>query len=298
MPPGPGTPPLVPLVPLLPLAPLVPLVPLAPLVPLVPLVPLLAPSPELLPQATTVANAIPSPSTVHPTEVRIASTSAGKRIPPGRDPRTQRSVRAADGGRMGASTPSIETRSEHTLDCHTDAILLREGAAGAVGSAQGGGASSAASGLPSATSLSVSSATPTTGSERGPFVFRRSAFPAAGMAFVVSSGPATKRAAARSPATSRLEPRPGFVSAPPPRLGSAPPASARPGFVFAREAGALRAFALGAVAAVSAGYFRGRGLEMAALACILAGMATLYTALARARHWTVRGKRHAARRRH
>ncbi len=199
------------------------------------------------------------------------STSRGERSVLGRVRCKQRGARAADGGWMRASVPRLhcETRSEATLDCHTDAILLREGP-GAVASTylRGSGAPARAPG--SVPSLPISIGTPTTVSEPPPFSPARSTFPAGGVAIVVTDRRdlQVRRARATSP--------------PPPMRASWPITSAG-------------IFALGAATAASVGELAGRALETAALACILAGVLILLLALlrmgARARPG---GKRRAA----
>jgi len=177
---------------------------------------------------------------------------------------------------MRASTPSIETRSEGTLDCHTDAILLREGA-GAACPTYLRGSSAGVSALPSGTSVSLSVGTPTTASEPPPFAVARSVFPAAKLAIVVGPGPATVRARAR--ARDRLV-RPNRAER---RAAAVAPARRARGASAITGAGA---FALGATTAASVGQLTGGALETAALSCIVAGVVMLLVALARTREGT------------
>ena len=180
---------------------------------------------------------------------------------------------------MRASTPRIETRSEATLDCHTDAIMLREGV-GAVGSTYLRGSPAETRALGSGTSIPESVGTRTVPSEAPPFAPpRRSAFADAKVAFVVGAGPVKARARARSSA--RTDRR---------RTAVAPRARAS----LARAVRGLGMFALGAAASASVGELAERALETAALACILAGVLLLLLALVRTRRGA-RRKRRAAR---
>ena len=167
---------------------------------------------------------------------------------------------------MRASTPRIESRSEGTLDCHTDAILLREGAV-ALGSAYLRGSSSA----------SMSVGTPTTMSEPPPFALPRSTFPAAKVTFVVEARPATVRAPRELVPRSRAAGRAAAV-VPLPRAPS-PVATLW----------VAGAFALGATTSASAGHLRNRALEVAAFACVIAGVVLLVVAAVQLRRRGVLG---------
>lgn len=185
---------------------------------------------------------------------------------------------------MRAPTPSMETRSEPTLECHTDAIILRDGA-GAVCSTYLRGSSSGPSAPPSATSLSLSLGTPTTASEPPPFAVRRSAFPAAEVAIVVGVGPATQRVKARARALERTYRRAGAVA----------PSSLTRG---ASAVAYASAFALGAATAASVGHVADRALEIASFACMVAGAVTLLVGILRTRARVAScGKRRAVGRR-
>ncbi len=168
---------------------------------------------------------------------------------------------------MRASTPRIETRSEGTLDCHSDAIMLREGV-GAIGSTYLRGSPAEARLPGSESSIPVSLGTQTTVSEPPPFARVRSAFPDAKGAFVVSAGSARARAPART--STRVEGRRSAVTLP----GRAS---------VARAIRGAAVFALGAATAASVGELAERAVETAALACILAGALLLFLALARMR---------------
>lgn len=180
---------------------------------------------------------------------------------------------------MRASTPRIETRSEATLDCHTDAIMLREGVGGAVCSTYLRGSPAETRAVGSGTSVPDSAGTRTVVSEAPPFAPLRSAYADAKVAFVVGAGPATARARARSSA--RMDRRRAAVTL-------------RARASLARAVRGLGMFALGAAAAASVGELAERALETAALACILAGVLILLLALGRTRR-AARSKRRAAR---
>ena len=166
---------------------------------------------------------------------------------------------------MRASTPRIETRSEGTLDCHTDAIMLREGV-GAMGSTYLRGSPAGARPPGSGSSVPVSRGTQTTVSEPPPFAPVRSAFPDGKGEFVVSVGPARARVPARTWA--RIEGR---------RSAGTLPGRAS----VARAIRGAGVFALGAATAASVGELAERALETAALACIVAGAGLLLLALVR-----------------
>lgn len=177
---------------------------------------------------------------------------------------------------MSASRSSVEIDSRPsgpTLDLHTDAIILREGAAAVCSSYVRG----------SSSSLSVTSPTSTptpTASEPSPFMVRRTAFRAAPAVITVRPSPAMERVRARvlanaqserhAPAASRERPSHGV------ERGTAPTWT-----LFA-------AFALGGAAVASVEMLFERGVELAALAALVAGVRALAAALA--------GKRRAQRR--
>ena len=193
---------------------------------------------------------------------------------------------------MRASTPSVprmDRRSEGTLDCHTGAILLREGT-GAVASTYQRGSSAQPSALPGPSSVSASIGTPTTVSEPPPFAVARPPFPRGGVAIVLGPGPATVRAQARRsarPLTSRLV-RPDHAV-------SLIVASGRSRWTLGLTC--VGAFALGATTAASAGELANRAVEAAASACVIAGVLILLGALLRTSKPAQSSKHRAARRR-
>jgi hypothetical protein len=170
---------------------------------------------------------------------------------------------------MGSSMRSVDTdsRSNPTLDCHTDAIILREGA-GAVCSTylDGSPSSPSVTRTPTTASESISVATPTD-AEPSPFIVRRSAFRAAPQ-FIVHAGPATARARGRAAAAA----------------GGARRAAAAPPEIRIRARSlptwtVFAGFALGASVAAPAVIVLERGVAFAVLACVVAGVVTLFSGL-------------------
>jgi hypothetical protein len=172
------------------------------------------------------------------------------------------------------SRPSVPT-----LDLHTDAIIMREGA-GAAGSTYLCGSSSCPTSTPTPTPTSVSLATPTA-SERSPFIGRQSAFRAAPIITVGTVGP--------SPAMQRVRLREEAA-----QRAASVVLRGPGGAVVARRGGGSRsrtaeaslpwpvlaAFAIGAAMAVAAQLVGDDlGVELAALAAVLAGTRTLVAAL-------------------
>ncbi len=164
-----------------------------------------------------------------------------------------------------------------TLDLHTDAIIMREGAE-AVGSTYLRGSSSCTTitPTPTTTSVSIGLGTPTA-SERSPFGVRKSAFRAAP---IIAVGP--------SPAMQRVRLREAAAEGARASLlvrGSRSALVARRGGGSRSRADAslpwpvLAAFAIGAAMAVAAQLLGDRGVELAALAAVIAGMRTLAAAL-------------------
>ena len=149
-----------------------------------------------------------------------------------------------------------------TLDLHTDAIILREGP-GAVCSSYLRGSSSSLG-----VTSSTSGVTPTA-AEPSPFVVRKSAFRAAPPLITVRPSPAMERVRARARAKEQDDLR--AVAAARQRRrrrqdaehGAAPPWS-----LFA-------AFALGAAVVATAEMVVDRGVELAALAAVVAGLRVL-----------------------
>jgi hypothetical protein len=188
----------------------------------------------------------------------------------------------------------VETLSNPTLDLHTDAIILREGAAAVASSYLRGTSSCPPPSVPGATtepnptatptatptpppistpSSGSGSATPTTATEPPPFGVRNQAFRAARI--VVGVGPATERARLRALAA---------ATATPPR--ATPPRAKAPMVRAHRSARArssswtvLAAFALGTTVVAVAALFGDHGLEIAACTSTLAGTMTLAVAL-------------------
>jgi hypothetical protein len=172
---------------------------------------------------------------------------------------------------MGSSMRSVDTdsRSNPTLDCHTDAIILREGA-GAVCSTylDGSPSSPSVTRTPTTASESISVATPTD-AEPSPFIVRRSAFRAAPQ-FIVHAGPATARARGRAAgAAAAGGARRAAAAAPEIRIRAR---SLPTWTVFA-------GFALGASVAAPAVIVLERGVAFAVLACVVAGVVTLFSGL-------------------
>lgn len=185
---------------------------------------------------------------------------------------------------MAASARSVGTCSSPTLDLHTDAIILREGA-GAVASTHLHGSSSGPTGrLPSVVSStdaptftptptpsagSASQVTSTIATGPPPCAVPRQVFRAAPRVVVVGVGPATERARLRA-----------LAAQPPPRAAahvvrSEPAARARaPSTTWVPVA----AFALGSALVALLG---DRALEIAALAATTAGAMTLAAAFSR-----------------
>jgi hypothetical protein len=180
---------------------------------------------------------------------------------------------------MTAARPTVEYDSRPsgpTLDLHTDAIIMREGAE-AVGSTYLRGTSSCPTITPTPTTTSVSIALGTpTASERSPFAVRQTAFRAAPV-ITVGPSPAMERvrlreAAAQGPRASPLGRGPG--SALLARRGGARSGDAAASLSWP----VLAAFAIGAAMAVAAQLFDDRGVELAALAAVIAGTRTLAAA--------------------
>jgi len=181
----------------------------------------------------------------------------------------------------------MERRSEGTLDCHTGAILLREGT-GAIGATYPRGSSAEPSALAGPSSVSASIGTPTTVSEPPPFAVARPALPRAGVAIVLGPGPATVRAQARRwarPLTGRFA-RSDHASV----AVVAAPSRTRWTLVLT----CAGAFALGATVAASAGELANRAVEAAASACLIAGVLTVLEALRRASAGARRRGKHRA----
>jgi hypothetical protein len=164
-----------------------------------------------------------------------------------------------------------------TLDLHTDAIIMREGAE-AVGSTYLRGSSSCPTitPTPTTTSVSIALATPTA-SERSPFMVRNTAFRAAPIV-TVGPSPAMQRvrlreAAAHGARASLLVRGPGHALVARRGGGSRSRAAASIPWPV------LAAFAIGAAMAVAAQLIGDRGVELAALAALIAGTRTLAAAL-------------------
>ena len=164
-----------------------------------------------------------------------------------------------------------------TLDLHTDAIIMREGAE-AVGSTYLRGPSSCptAAPPPTTTSLSIALATPTT-SERSPFIVRRTAFRAAPI-ITVGPSPAMERVRLRE-AEAEGARASLFVRAPGHALVARRGGGSRSRAAVSLPWPVLAAFAIGAAMAVAAQLVGDRGVELAALAAVIAGTRTLIAAL-------------------
>jgi hypothetical protein len=175
---------------------------------------------------------------------------------------------------MPPSVPSVEARSSQTLDCFTDAILLREGR-GAVGATYVRGTSSTTAAV-SSHPVSSSLATPMSGAGPPPFA-RVSAFPAAAPVIVVRTGRATERAQ-RVRELRALDAQLEAVRAERSQLADR----------VARYASTLgwalpAAFAIGASCAALSGLAAGRAsFEVAIGACLVAGLVVLGVVFARA----------------
>jgi hypothetical protein len=164
-----------------------------------------------------------------------------------------------------------------TLDLHTDAIIMREGAE-AVGSTYVRGSSSCPTitTTPTTTSVSIALATPTA-AERSPFMVRKTAFLAAPI-ITVEPSPAMQRVRLREAAAERA--RASLLarvpcSAPVGRRG----VGSRSHAAVSLPWPVLAAFALGAAMAVAAQLLGDRGVELAALAAVIAGTRTLAAGL-------------------
>ena len=169
------------------------------------------------------------------------------------------------------SRPSVPT-----LDLHTDAIVMREGA-GTVGSTYLRGSSSCPTSTPTTTtSASMALATPTA-CERSPFVVRQTAFRAAP---IITVGPSPTmqrvrlREAAADGARASLLVR-GAGSVPVPRRGEGLRSRASALLPWP----VLAAFAIGAAMTVATQLIGDRGVELAVLAALMAGTRTLAAAL-------------------
>jgi hypothetical protein len=152
-----------------------------------------------------------------------------------------------------------DSRSSPTLDCHTDAIIRREGA-DAVCSTHLRESSSL-------TSVSMALATPTN-PERSPFTVRKSTFPV-GARILVRPSAAAERARAREAVA---------IAAVAARRSAAP----APAPIHARSLptwSVCAAFALGATVAVSASVMHERGVVTAVVACVVAGIVTMFSGL-------------------
>lgn len=191
---------------------------------------------------------------------------------------------------MPISKPGLDTRSEPTLGCFTDAILLREGP-GAVASTYVRGSSlppappiAPLPPVPPLPPLPLSSGTltptPTSSSEPAPFLTRGSAFPAAHPVVIVRADP--------RPAPMASQARSSTVGARAAgRCGRSRAGRSGAGALAKRWGRrlpwtAFAGFALGASLACLTGIFTAAGsVGLAAGASLLAGSVTLYVALTR-----------------
>lgn len=191
---------------------------------------------------------------------------------------------------MPPSSPSVDSRSNPTLDCMTDALLLREGhGLGDAGYVRGSSswvtATATSAGAPAklGSSTSLSAAPPVEPGERD-------AHPATAPApaIVVRPGPATARARSAMQLRAldaqlrdlRIE-----------RQRTAESAAARRRASWWIPPGA---FAVGAAAAAFSGVAGARvGLEVAIFACLFAGFLTLGIAITRIRRQRRCAREHA-----